>query len=356
MGNGPKNWPLYYHNLNYMNRLFITIFFFWFIHISHHFMPIQMNKRTQCLQKAFYTFHKPWIPAIPSLGVKSASRFLSKILFIAYYKHRKVFSFVFCLLLTWTFVIWFRYIHDSRIKMNIILVLDATFVFRFFFCFLYSTIELNVNFSFYFLYGQNLCFVVGMMVFLRFLLSMIPWSSKEMELTKKTKHQRLNLDDEVSDFNDIVYILSKPGNILRSHSPTWRTKEMFQLRIKFTFPLFFLANSLSISSSFCFRCCHMQGNHLPNDDTNEDGMLNKNGRLYKAHDSDDDDDANNLSSDASSLIVHSQRSDQHIAISTPNPILLSSIVLLFVFDILLLPVLSICKQRMLRRLFRRFFL
>lgn len=102
----------------------------------------------------------------------------------------------------------------------------------------------------------------------------------------------------------------------------------------------------------------MQGNHLPNDDSNDDGMLNKNGRLYKAHDSDGDDDANNLSSDASSLSIHAQRSDQHrtIAMTTPNSILLSSIILLFAFDILLLPVLSIYKQRMLRRLYRRFFL
>lgn len=149
-----------------------------------------------------------------------------------------------------------------------------------------------------------------------------------------------------------LYILSKLGNILRFHSPNWRTKEI----IKFAILIFFLAISLSISSFFLFHCCRIQGNHLPNDDSNEDGMLNKNGRLYKAHDSDGDDDANNLSSDASSLTIHSQRADQHrtIAMSTPNSILLSSIILLFAFDILLLPVLSIYKQRMLKRLIRRF--
>lgn len=99
--------------------------------------------------------------------------------------------------------------------MNIILVLDATFVFQiiFFPCFIFrsllvSTIELNVNFSFY-IYANETLFLVEMMAFLH---SMVPWSSKEMELTKKTKHQRLNLDDEVSDFNDFVYFIESQQN------------------------------------------------------------------------------------------------------------------------------------------------
>lgn len=98
-----------------------------------------------------------------------------------------------------------------------------------------------------------------------------------------------------------------------------------------------------------------QGNNLPNDDANEDGMINKNGRLYKVHDGDEDADGDDLSNSASSLIIHQQQQPHWtMAINTPNSILLSSIILLFAFDFLLLPVLSIYKQRMLRRLFRRF--
>ncbi|XP_055305243.1 opioid-binding protein/cell adhesion molecule isoform X1 [Sitodiplosis mosellana] len=116
----------------------------------------------------------------------------------------------------------------------------------------------------------------------------------EMELTKKTKHQRLNIDDD--------------------------------------------------------------GNNLPNDDSNEDGIINKNGRLYKVqHGENDDDDINDVNSSASTLNIHQRQEHRTMmAKSTPNSILLSSIILLFALDFLLLPVLSIYKQRMIRRLFRRF--
>lgn len=77
--------------------------------------------------------------------------------------------------------------------------------------------------------------------------------------------------------------------------------------------------------------------------------------MQQGGDDDDDDELNELSSSASTLNIHQRQEHRTmIAKGTPNSILLSSIILLFALDFLLLPVLSIYKQRMMRRILRRF--
>lgn len=105
--------------------------------------------------------------------------------------------------------------------------------------------------------------------------------------------------------------------------------------------------------------CHTskhQGNNLANDESNEDGLINKNGRLYKAQNGGDgaDDGSNDVSGSANTLKIHHQCQHQRrwsIAMNTFDSILVSSIILLFAMDALLLPALSVYKLRLLRRVF-----
>lgn len=94
MENATENWPLYQFNKRNMNRL--PSFFLDYSHFTP-FHAYSTEQKDTMFTESFlhFTNHKS-----PSPGVKNASRLPSKILFIAYYKHVKVF-FLFRNLIPW---------------------------------------------------------------------------------------------------------------------------------------------------------------------------------------------------------------------------------------------------------------
>lgn len=94
---------------------------------------------------------------------------------------------------------------------------------------------------------------------------------------------------------------------------------------------------------------------MSNDESNEDGSMNKNGRLFKSQNGDDD--RNGISS-ATGLKMHQRHAGNKHTITAifhtqTSVLVLSSLILLFACDFLLLPVLSVYKKWMTQKLFPR---